>query len=222
MTIQYEGWLKPYLPRILKMLDQGMTPYQIDAQLNVRSPWGCPAQPMITYIRRVYFNGGKSVREQELYDYKTRRQQIADDFASGLRKCDLADKYNLSPVRISQILKHHERHKAQEQIVRTTIDYTKGINTLKISELDVSLRTVNCFRNDNIYTVGHARQLTDAQLLRIPNFGRKSLREWKEYLVFLIEEYDTPEKQWKRTLQLASSWDDDQYWWDTNRRDDVG
>lgn len=51
-----------------------------------------------------------------------------------------------------------------------------------VSELEFSVRTVSCLRDHNIVTVRDLIQKTDQDLLRIPNFGRKSLNEVKAVL----------------------------------------
>jgi hypothetical protein len=45
-----------------------------------------------------------------------------------------------------------------------------------------SIRTRNCLTNDGIVYVGDLVQKTEAEMLRTPNFGRKSLNEIKEVL----------------------------------------
>jgi hypothetical protein len=51
-----------------------------------------------------------------------------------------------------------------------------------ISDLGLSPRPTNCFQNAGIVLLGELVVLTEVDLLRLPNFGRKSLREVKEAL----------------------------------------
>src|ERR1700720_4355089 len=53
----------------------------------------------------------------------------------------------------------------------------------KVDELELSVRSANCLKNDNIVYIGDLVQKTEAEMLRTPNFGRKSLNEIKEVLV---------------------------------------
>ncbi|MGE0846313.1 MAG: DNA-directed RNA polymerase subunit alpha [Flavobacteriaceae bacterium] len=53
----------------------------------------------------------------------------------------------------------------------------------KVDELELSVRSANCLKNDNIVYIGDLIQKTEAEMLRTPNFGRKSLNEIKEVLV---------------------------------------
>ena len=60
-----------------------------------------------------------------------------------------------------------------------------GINRYllkKVDELELSVRSANCLKNDNIIYIGDLVQKTEAEMLRTPNFGRKSLNEIKEVL----------------------------------------
>ena len=52
----------------------------------------------------------------------------------------------------------------------------------KVDELELSVRSANCLKNDNIVYIGDLVQKTEAEMLRTPNFGRKSLNEIKEVL----------------------------------------
>ena len=52
----------------------------------------------------------------------------------------------------------------------------------KVEELELSVRSANCLKNDNIVYIGDLIQKTEAEMLRTPNFGRKSLNEIKAVL----------------------------------------
>jgi DNA-directed RNA polymerase subunit alpha len=53
----------------------------------------------------------------------------------------------------------------------------------KVEELELSVRSANCLKNENIVYIGDLVQKTESELLRTPNFGRKSLNEIREVLV---------------------------------------
>ncbi len=48
-----------------------------------------------------------------------------------------------------------------------------------IDHLDLSVRSMNCLKSDNVFYVGDLVQRTEQEMLRTPNFGRKSLTEIK-------------------------------------------
>ena len=67
----------------------------------------------------------------------------------------------------------------EEQAVETP--FNKNL-LRKVDELELSVRSANCLKNDNIVYIGDLVQKSEAEMLRTPNFGRKSLNEIKEVL----------------------------------------
>ncbi len=64
-----------------------------------------------------------------------------------------------------------------------TVEPEFNKNLLKrVEELELSVRSMNCLKNDNIIYIGDLVQKTEPEMLRTPNFGRKSLNEIKEVL----------------------------------------
>ena len=51
-----------------------------------------------------------------------------------------------------------------------------------VDELELTVRSANCLKADNIYYIGDLIQRTENELLKTPNLGRKSLNEIKEVL----------------------------------------
>jgi DNA-directed RNA polymerase subunit alpha len=51
-----------------------------------------------------------------------------------------------------------------------------------VDELDLTVRSANCLKAENIYYIGDLIQRTETELLKTPNLGRKSLNEIKEVL----------------------------------------
>jgi DNA-directed RNA polymerase subunit alpha len=72
----------------------------------------------------------------------------------------------------------------QEVIVRektTEPEFNRNL-LRKVDELELSVRSMNCLKNDNIIYIGDLVQKSEGEMLRTPNFGRKSLNEIKEVL----------------------------------------
>jgi len=73
----------------------------------------------------------------------------------------------------------------EEEVVveqkRDDVPFSKYL-LLKIDELELSVRSMNCLKNDNIVYIGDLVQRTESDMLKTPNFGRKSLDEIKEVL----------------------------------------
>ncbi len=68
-----------------------------------------------------------------------------------------------------------------EEEAPSELPYNKHL-LRKVDELELSVRSANCLKNDNIVYIGDLVQKSEAEMLRTPNFGRKSLNEIKEVL----------------------------------------
>ncbi len=68
-----------------------------------------------------------------------------------------------------------------EEEQRAELPFNKNL-LRKVEELELSVRSANCLKNDNIVYIGDLVQKTEAEMLRTPNFGRKSLNEIKQVL----------------------------------------
>jgi len=71
------------------------------------------------------------------------------------------------------------------EVVETDAD--EGVNLEEllrqpIDHLDLSVRSMNCLKSDNVFYVGDLVMRSEQDMLRTPNFGRKSLTEIKEVL----------------------------------------
>ena len=76
----------------------------------------------------------------------------------------------------------------------------------KVDELELSVRSANCLKNDNIVYIGDLIQKTEGEMLRTPNFGRKSLNEIKEVLATMG--MDVPNWPPENIEDLAKKFDD--------------
>ncbi len=66
----------------------------------------------------------------------------------------------------------------------------------KVDELELSVRSANCLKNDNIVYIGDLVQKSENEMLRTPNFGRKSLNEIKEVLKVMNLELGMDNENW--------------------------
>ena len=74
-----------------------------------------------------------------------------------------------------------EPRTASEEERPSELPFNKNL-LRKVDELELSVRSANCLKNDNIVYIGDLVQKTESEMLRTPNFGRKSLNEIKEVL----------------------------------------
>ncbi len=71
----------------------------------------------------------------------------------------------------------------EEEVAPEVDDLPFNRNLLrKVDELELSVRSANCLKNDNIVYIGDLVLRTEPEMLRTPNFGRKSLNEIREVL----------------------------------------
>jgi DNA-directed RNA polymerase subunit alpha len=61
-------------------------------------------------------------------------------------------------------------------------EYMAQLGIKTIDELELSVRSYNCLKNENIIYVGDLVSRSEAEMLKTANFGRKSLNELKENL----------------------------------------
>jgi DNA-directed RNA polymerase subunit alpha len=82
---------------------------------------------------------------------------------------------------LSLFINFEEPQKALSQEQHEEFPFNKNL-LRKVDELELSVRSANCLKNDNIIYIGDLVQKTETDMLRTPNFGRKSLNEIKEVL----------------------------------------
>lgn len=80
----------------------------------------------------------------------------------------------------------------------------------KVDELELSVRSQNCLKNDNIVYIGDLVARTEAEMLKTPNFGRKSLNEIKEILSSFGLKFGMEVKGWppEDLAELAKKYED--------------
>ena len=80
----------------------------------------------------------------------------------------------------------------------------------KVDELELSVRSANCLKNDNIVYIGDLVQKSESEMLKTPNFGRKSLNEIKDVLnnMGLRFGMDVPEWPPENIEEMARKFED--------------
>jgi len=82
---------------------------------------------------------------------------------------------------LSMFINFDEPKETIQQQIPVEPEFNKNL-LKKVDELELSVRSMNCLKNDNIIYIGDLVQKTESEMLRTPNFGRKSLNEIKEVL----------------------------------------
>jgi hypothetical protein len=128
--------------------------------------------------------------------YEERNAKIAKAVEAGRTYRDIGKEFGISPSRVAIIVHRDKRNK--EMLKNKKLKEEKGhsiyvkysaFNINKegydflmksVEEAEFSVRTVNCLKNDNVNYIWQIFGKTEAELFRMPNFGRKSLNELKE------------------------------------------
>ena len=85
----------------------------------------------------------------------------------------------------------------EEEVTEVLEDLPFNKNLLrKVDELELSVRSANCLKNDNIVYIGDLVQRSEPEMLRTPNFGRKSLNEIREVLKIMGLELGMDIENW--------------------------
>ena len=85
---------------------------------------------------------------------------------------------------LSMFVNFDEPAEVEKKIQTTELEFNKNL-LRKVDELELSVRSMNCLKNDNIIYIGDLVQKSESEMLRTPNFGRKSLNEIKEVLTHM-------------------------------------
>ncbi len=138
-----------------------------------------PVDSLFSPVKRVSYKV-EPTREGQVLDYDKLTLQVETN--GGLTPEDaVAYAARILQDQLSVFVNFEEPQKeaTQDQVPEI------GINPAllkKVDELELSVRSANCLKNDNIVYIGDLIQKTEAEMLRTPNFGRKSLNEIKEVL----------------------------------------
>ncbi len=90
----------------------------------------------------------------------------------------LAAKILQSQLQVFVNFEEEEEKEVEEEI---KLSYSPHL-LKKVDELELSVRSQNCLKNDNIVYIGDLVIKTESEMLKTPNFGRKSLFEIKDVL----------------------------------------
>ena len=75
----------------------------------------------------------------------------------------------------------------------------------KIDEMELSVRSYNCLKMENINLIGDLVTKTEAEMLKLPNFGKKSLNELKDNLKALDLSFGMQIENWPTSDDKESS-----------------
>jgi len=144
------------------------------------SPIGLiPIDAIYSPVRKVAYRV-ENTREGQILDYDKLTMQVETD---GTLRPDDAIAYAARILQDQlQLFINFEEPKQEKEAIESDRPRINRHLLRKVDELELSVRSANCLKNDNIIYIGDLVQKSEAEMLRTPNFGRKSLNEIKEVL----------------------------------------
>ncbi len=138
-----------------------------------------PVDSLYSPVKKVSYKV-ENTREGQILDYDKLTMTVETD--GSLKPEDaVALAARILQDQLTVFINFEEPTKAVEEQRHPELAFNAAL-LKKVDELELSVRSANCLKNDNIVYIGDLIQKTEAEMLRTPNFGRKSLNEIKEVL----------------------------------------
>lgn len=138
-----------------------------------------PVDSLYSPVKKVSYKV-ENTREGQILDYDKLTMMVETD--GSVRAEDaIALAARILQDQLAIFINFEEPKKPVEEMRHPELTFNAAL-LKKVDELELSVRSANCLKNDNIVYIGDLIQKTEAEMLRTPNFGRKSLNEIKEVL----------------------------------------
>ncbi|HVZ13378.1 MAG TPA: DNA-directed RNA polymerase subunit alpha [Bauldia sp.] len=138
-----------------------------------------PVDSLYSPVKKVSYRV-ENTREGQVLDYDKLTMTVETD--GSIRAEDaVAYAARILQDQLSVFVNFEEPAKVTAEVAIPELAFNPAL-LKKVDELELSVRSANCLKNDNIVYIGDLIQKTEAEMLRTPNFGRKSLNEIKEVL----------------------------------------
>ena len=138
-----------------------------------------PVDSIYSPVKRVSYKI-ENTREGQILDYDKLIMTVETD-GSMSPEDSVAYAARILQDQLTVFVNFDEPSKIVHEEIRPELEFNAAL-LKKVDELELSVRSANCLKNDNIVYIGDLIQKTEAEMLRTPNFGRKSLNEIKEVL----------------------------------------
>ena len=139
-----------------------------------------PVDSLYSPVKKVSYKV-ENTREGQILDYDKLTMTVETD-GSVTAEDAVALAARILQDQLAVFINFEEPKKAIEDTAKHPELAFNAALLKKVDELELSVRSANCLKNDNIVYIGDLIQKTEAEMLRTPNFGRKSLNEIKEVL----------------------------------------
>ena len=138
-----------------------------------------PVDSLYSPVKKVSYRV-ENTREGQVLDYDKLTMSVETD--GSIRAEDaVAYAARILQDQLSVFVNFEEPVKVTTEVAIPELAFNPAL-LKKVDELELSVRSANCLKNDNIVYIGDLIQKTEAEMLRTPNLGRKSLNEIKEVL----------------------------------------
>lgn len=138
-----------------------------------------PVDSLYSPVRQVSYKV-ENTREGQILDYDKLSMDIVTNGSISPEDA-LAFAARIVQDQLSVFVNFEEPTKPVDETIQPELEINPGL-LKKVDELELSVRSANCLKNDNIVYIGDLIQKSETEMLRTPNFGRKSLNEIKEVL----------------------------------------
>jgi len=138
-----------------------------------------PVDSLYSPVKRVSYKV-ENTREGQILDYDKLTMTVETD-GSVSPEDAVAYAARILQDQLQVFINFEEPSKHVAEDMKPELEFNAAL-LKKVDELELSVRSANCLKNDNIVYIGDLIQKTEAEMLRTPNFGRKSLNEIKEVL----------------------------------------
>ena len=138
-----------------------------------------PIDSLFSPVKKVSYSVS-TAREGKALDYDKLTMEIETNGSISAEDA-VAYSARIFQDQLSMFVNFDEPEETVVREVPTEPEFNKSL-LRKVDELELSVRSMNCLKNDNIIYIGDLVQKSEGEMLRTPNFGRKSLNEIKEVL----------------------------------------
>jgi DNA-directed RNA polymerase subunit alpha len=160
--------------------DVGKGYVQADRNRPEDAPIGLiPVDSLYSPVKKVSYKV-ENTREGQILDYDKLTLNVETDGSISPEDA-VALAARILQDQLSVFINFEEPKKQVEEQQHPELAFNAAL-LKKVDELELSVRSANCLKNDNIVYIGDLIQKTETEMLRTPNFGRKSLNEIKEVL----------------------------------------
>ncbi len=138
-----------------------------------------PIDAIFSPIKKVFYKVDQT-RVGQRTDYDKLVMRITTD---GSMKPDdaLALAARIMQEQLQAFINFEEPKYVEKAGIQDDLPFNRNL-LRKVDELELSVRSANCLKTENIIYIGDLVQRSESEMLKTPNFGRKSLNEIKEVL----------------------------------------